>query len=679
MSPTSLQKLRRFKKLFWGVLVSLIILSVFVLPQVSQAQGSSNPEAGMPSLETLSGGIFSGFASIISILLLVIDLTNYLVLVVMMMLLQTAGKFVDIFLAVSNLAGSQTIQEFWRFTRDMLNFVYILVLLAIAFSTIVGMEQYGMRKLLPKLLYSALLVNFSLLIAGSFIQVANVMCTTALQGLGGDAKCGDPANIDGSAKETPGSTLSLALAQSSLIEKAISIKKDEALIDVFGIKVGSRPGGFEGAMQLTGEGETMLQNNIQVVAEGYVRIVFVGMFCVSLIALALMLGVRVGMLMILLVLAPVPFALGIVPQAESYAKQWWSKFIQYTFFLPVVIFLLVLSIRLVDLGMGTGKEGSKGIFQELIYGNNAGGAGGAGDMLFTFANMFFISLFIVMSIIVAKSMGILGAGAAVGFAKKMTMGTAKGAFMPAKFAAKESAGYLGRKSGVSGLYSGVKQGWASRVAGREAGVNTGLAAQRGAAIFGDGSARAAIYNKAVAENQKDMKGMDDDTLRNKMNSGGAEGAAAAMQLIENESLGKGEKGKNDFNQKILNSIPKTSAARQKYEKAWTKSSPIKAIEAIHAGKDKTERDKLIVEAYSKMKPEDFAKTNAKDFATALAAAKAGGTNILSRAQVEAVAASPNSELAEVVSKKVAAMEREPGFNPQRDSVVAAAKKAGLHK
>ncbi|MDO8511849.1 MAG: hypothetical protein Q7S57_01135 [bacterium] len=623
----------------------------------------------------LENATFPVVGFLMNAVLLIVDLVNYMVMAVLMMLLQVAGQFIDLFLAVNNLAGSKTIQEFWKFTRDMLNFVYILVLLAIAFSTIVGLEQYGMRRLLPKLIISALLVNFSLVIAGSFIQVANVMCTTAIQGLGGNAKCGDMATFG--SEGTPSSRLSLALTKSSFIADAITLSSSK-LIGTIAFPM--RTGGLQGQLKFTGDG--MTQANFSTIFSGFIRIIFIGMFCVSMITLALMLGVRVGILVVLLVLAPVPFALGIVPQAESYAKQWWTKFIQYTFFLPVVIFLLVLAIRMVDMGMG-GNTGSKGIFQELIYGNDSTGGDQLG-FLFNFANMFFVSLFIIMSIVVARAAGILGAGAAIGFAQKVTKGTARAAVAPAQLVGKAALNYGRNKTGISatGLYSGVKEGWASRRAGQLASAKTGRSAQFGAGIFGSKSASDAVYNKAVAENQKDMKGMDDDTLRAKMHAGGAEGAAAAMQLMENESLGKvkedaSKKIKGDFSKEILDRIPKSSAARQKYEKAWTKSSPEAAIRAMNPNDKDPEIQNKVVEAYKKMKPEDFAKTDAGEFKKAMG--YAGSNDILSQAQVMAAASSSDKELAKAVSAKIAEMELDTSFNPKRDATVAYARKIKMHK
>ncbi|MFH2104651.1 MAG: hypothetical protein ABII72_00235, partial [Parcubacteria group bacterium] len=66
----------------------------------------------------------------------------------------------------------------WGITRDVLNMFFVISLLVIAFATILRIETYQYKALLPKLIYAALLVNFSKTIAGVFIDFSNVLMMT---------------------------------------------------------------------------------------------------------------------------------------------------------------------------------------------------------------------------------------------------------------------------------------------------------------------------------------------------------------------------------------------------------------------------------------------------------------------------------------------------------------------
>jgi len=66
----------------------------------------------------------------------------------------------------------------WVFTRDIANMFFILALVIIAFATILGIESYGMRRLLVPLILIAILLNFSQVFIGVVVDIANVLIET---------------------------------------------------------------------------------------------------------------------------------------------------------------------------------------------------------------------------------------------------------------------------------------------------------------------------------------------------------------------------------------------------------------------------------------------------------------------------------------------------------------------
>ena len=69
---------------------------------------------------------------------------------------------------------SQPIIFGWVIVRDVCNMFFILILLIIAFGTILHIPQYNFKTLLPKLIIMAVLINFSKLICGFLIDFAQV-------------------------------------------------------------------------------------------------------------------------------------------------------------------------------------------------------------------------------------------------------------------------------------------------------------------------------------------------------------------------------------------------------------------------------------------------------------------------------------------------------------------------
>ena len=89
-----------------------------------------------------------------------------------------AGQFVTIGGTLVNWAldlnsqvlNTNTVKIGWTVSRDIANLGFVFAIILIAFATILRIENYQMQKLLWKLITAALLVNFSLVAAGVFLD-----------------------------------------------------------------------------------------------------------------------------------------------------------------------------------------------------------------------------------------------------------------------------------------------------------------------------------------------------------------------------------------------------------------------------------------------------------------------------------------------------------------------------
>ena len=84
-----------------------------------------------------------------------------------------AAMLLEIAFGLEKFTDAEVVKMGWKITRDLTNMFFVLILLVIAFATILRIETYGMKSLLPKLIIVALLINFSLVLAGVVFPSTN--------------------------------------------------------------------------------------------------------------------------------------------------------------------------------------------------------------------------------------------------------------------------------------------------------------------------------------------------------------------------------------------------------------------------------------------------------------------------------------------------------------------------
>ena len=72
----------------------------------------------------------------------------------------------------------------WPIMRDLANMFVVLGFVIIGLATILRLKNYEAQKLLPRLIVVALLINFSLVICGFFIDASNIAIGTLFKGGG---------------------------------------------------------------------------------------------------------------------------------------------------------------------------------------------------------------------------------------------------------------------------------------------------------------------------------------------------------------------------------------------------------------------------------------------------------------------------------------------------------------
>ena len=190
----------------------------------------------------------------------------------------------------------------WVMVRDVTNMFFVVVLLLISFGTILGLEQYEYKKLLIKLLMAAVIINFSRIICGIIIDVAQVVMITFVNGI-------------------------VATASGNLVNM---FKID---------KIFALTGGADGVAQ---------KSSSFLVAVAAIS--FAAIMMMTMLTFLFLLMARMMALWILIVLSPFAFVLNVLPQTQKYAGQWWTEFGGNVVAGPIVAFFLWLSFVTVGAG-----------------------------------------------------------------------------------------------------------------------------------------------------------------------------------------------------------------------------------------------------------------------------------------------------------------------------------------
>lgn len=185
----------------------------------------------------------------------------------------------------------------WTTFRDIANSLLVIVLLIIIFSQLtgVGIDNYGIKKMLPKVVVMAILINLSYIICELAVDLSNILgigLNNLFEAVGQNIRQGAGAGEETLAGIVAGLFGALAGA-------------------------GAVAGTAITAISIAGGGGVMLVISLILVL--LIALVAVLMFFV-------MLGARMMIVIMFTVIAPVAFLLYILPNTQALFKKWWKVF-----------------------------------------------------------------------------------------------------------------------------------------------------------------------------------------------------------------------------------------------------------------------------------------------------------------------------------------------------------------
>ncbi len=352
----------------------------------------------------------------------------------------------------NKLAESPGVESAWKICRDLVNISFIFVLLYVAIGTILQLSSVNGKHLLKNVIIAALLVNFSMFFTGIIIDASNVTAN-ALYNL--------------AAKEPGSGKTQTEWGAPDIITQLIKLADtgvDRNLDGEWSGFLSGRPAPAPGSTALqwwnyvTGAQENGTTILFEVIGSAIGTIILMVVTVTVLLAGAIMFFIRSIVLVFVIATSPVAF-LGMAIGGDALGKiasKWKNALTNQVIFAPAYILLILMTIKVAQAGS----------FQSLA----AGGGLAGGLAVFAMINGLMIG-----SLVVAKELGMVGAGAAMGVLGKMR-GAVTGAIgrnivgRPAQYlntklehakerAQESSAGRWGLRAlgaGTLGLSAGVK-------------------------------------------------------------------------------------------------------------------------------------------------------------------------------------------------------------------------------
>lgn len=311
-------------------------------------------------------------------------------------------------------------------TLGIANMFFVLILLWMAIATIFDFEPYTAKSLLPKFIIMALLINFSVPIGGFFINFSNAVARTFYNRIGFATTTGGGNAVISIANGLAG----IGGFQQLITQSPTKIPTGNKYVNTQCLITGTPAG--DGYAEAIREQQNCYSAKIlesQKSGFGFPAGVAALLWQIPMLLVlsfvffagGLLFIIRYFTLQIVLVFAPLAFFANILPSTQQYWKMWWDHLIKNALFAPVFLFMLYLVI-----------ESKVRLFSST--------RSDAFDATGVSANMISIIILTVMSLIVAKMMGVHGANTVVGWGSKASGWGKKMALGAAAYALKRGAG-----------------------------------------------------------------------------------------------------------------------------------------------------------------------------------------------------------------------------------------------
>ncbi len=219
------------------------------------------------------------------------------------------------------LVGNQAFDQTWANVRDLTNMLIVLAFVFVGIAVTLRLKNYEATKLLPRIILVAIFINFSGLICNEIYNTSNIVQNAFLK--------------NGGSGSIP---ILKAKLNRAVNENLASAKKTQASKDYL-VLLGASAATF--------------------IILGFGGFVF--------LILGILLAARYGVLVVLYILSPLAMFCFIFGKLEQHWKDWWDRFIQWSFLGAIAGFLIYLAATALPADPSTSEYLISFVFLYLAY------------------------------------------------------------------------------------------------------------------------------------------------------------------------------------------------------------------------------------------------------------------------------------------------------------------------
>lgn len=213
-------------------------------------------------------------------------------------------------------SSNSPMYQAWSFFRNVANIMFVIAMLFVIFSQITGfgIDNYGIKKILPKLIVTAIIVNFSYIICGIFVDLSNII----------------GEGIKNILESVAGSTTTA------------TEKLGDNVVGVINTLIGALAavGAAAGGLTIAGAAISNAVVSGSLLTVIFPILAFVGSALMAGFFAMLMLGLRQALIIIMIVISPVAFVLYAIPNTNGLFKKWFQLFKTLLMLFPVFCFMV---------------------------------------------------------------------------------------------------------------------------------------------------------------------------------------------------------------------------------------------------------------------------------------------------------------------------------------------------
>lgn len=468
---------------------------------------------------------------------LVITFMSWICYLLIMVFGWALTVLISLLIAVAQYNGFMTAQPVeigWVLVRNICNMAFVIILLVIAFGTVLGVQSYNYKSLLKKLIIMALLINFSKTITAFIIDFSQIVMLTFVD-----------------AFKDAGYNFTKILGLDELLRFSFNQNTNPNISE-------------QDEISDWGVLAALVLGLILVIVSSMVVLIFL-----------IILIVRIVYLWMLMVLSPVAYFLSSFPGGQKYASKWWDTFTQQLIIGPLLAFFLWLALATAQ--SGAGKINLEGVAydpNESYYGETGSGINTGvktPSQATQPANLLSFMIAIVMLVVglmLAQEVG--GTGGAIagkGLAKMRAVGTGQMGPTPMRWLRERGAAFRSKQEGARKTRAAeFGEGAFNRLEAAKGAVKTRRKAVTGMAMERiKGEPGKAQRNIAGAyENLQGAAVGGTHTIGDYEYKKNADESISARNIVNNKSAGNWEKpvaesqfkkaGKKKANQNIMSAI-----------------------------------------------------------------------------------------------------------------------------